>query len=36
MRQNDINEQKCVIAQELTPHEMYAVAGYYGAAYDHE
>ena len=32
MRQNDINEQMRVIAHELTPDEMHAVAGYYGAA----
>ena len=32
MRQNDINEQMRVIARELTPAEMHAVAAYYGAA----
>ena len=32
MRQNDINEQMRVIAHELTPTEMHAVAVYYGAA----
>jgi cytochrome c553 len=32
MRQNDINEQMRVIAQQLTPAEMHAVAVYYGAA----
>ena len=31
MRQNDINQQMRVIAQELTPAEMHAVAAYYGA-----
>ena len=31
MRQNDINEQMRVIAHELRPHEMHALAGYYGA-----
>jgi cytochrome c553 len=31
MRQNDINEQMRVIAQQLTPAEMHAVAVYYGA-----
>jgi cytochrome c553 len=31
MRQNDINEQMRVIAYELKPNEMHAVAGYYGA-----
>jgi len=31
MRQNDINEQMRVIAHELTPAEMHAVAAYYGA-----
>jgi cytochrome c553 len=36
MRQNDINEQMRVIAQELTPDEMHAVAVYYGAADSHE
>jgi cytochrome c553 len=36
MRQNDINEQMRVIAQELTPVEMRAVAAYYGAAQSHE
>jgi cytochrome c553 len=30
MRQNDINEQMRVIAAELTPDEMHAVALYYG------
>ena len=32
MRQNDINEQMRVIARELKPSEMHAVAGYYGGA----
>jgi cytochrome c553 len=32
MRQNDINQQMRVIAHELTPAEMHAVAVYYGAA----
>jgi cytochrome c553 len=36
MRQNDINEQMRVIAHELTPVEMHAVALYYGAADSHE
>jgi cytochrome c553 len=36
MRQNDINEQMRVIARELKPNEMHAVAGYYGAANDRE
>jgi len=36
MRQNDINEQMRVIAQELTPNEMHALAGYYAAAGDRE
>ncbi|HWS63391.1 MAG TPA: c-type cytochrome [Steroidobacteraceae bacterium] len=36
MRQNDINEQMRVIAHELTPNEMHAVAVYYGAADSHE
>ncbi len=36
MRQNDINEQMRVIAHELTPDEMHAVAVYYGAADSHE
>jgi cytochrome c553 len=36
MRQNDINEQMRVIAHELTPDEMHAVAIYYGAADSHE
>jgi cytochrome c553 len=36
MRQNDINEQMRVIAHELKPEEMRAVAGYYGAAGDRE
>ena len=31
MRQNDINQQMRVIAHELTPAEMHAVAAYYGA-----
>ena len=31
MRQNDINEQMRVIAHELTPDEMHALAAYYGA-----
>jgi cytochrome c553 len=31
MRQNDINEQMRVIAHELTPNEMHALAAYYGA-----
>jgi hypothetical protein len=31
MRQNDINQQMRVIAHELTPTEMHAVAAYYGA-----
>jgi cytochrome c553 len=31
MRQNDINEQMRVIAHELRPGEMHALAGYYGA-----
>ncbi len=31
VRQNDINEQMRVIAHELKPDEMHAVAGYYGA-----
>jgi len=31
MRKNDINEQMRVIAQQLTPAEMHAVAVYYGA-----
>ena len=35
MRQNDINEQMRVIAHELTPGEMHALAVYYGAA-DHK
>jgi len=30
-RQNDINQQMRVIAHELTPSEMHAVAAYYGA-----
>jgi cytochrome c553 len=30
MRQNDINEQMRVIAHELKPNEMHAIAGYYG------
>jgi cytochrome c553 len=34
IRQNDINEQMRVIAHELTPDEMHALAVYYGAA-DH-
>jgi cytochrome c553 len=33
-RQNDINEQMRVIAQELTPNEMHAVARHYGTAGD--
>jgi cytochrome c553 len=36
MRQNDINEQMRVIARELTPAEMHALAVYYGAADSHE
>jgi cytochrome c553 len=36
MRQNDINEQMRVIAHELTPAEMHAVAVFYGAADSHE
>jgi cytochrome c553 len=36
MRQNDINEQMRMIAHELTPAEMHAVAVYYGAAVSHE
>jgi hypothetical protein len=36
MRQNDINEQMRVVAHELTPDEMHAVAVYYGAADSHE
>jgi cytochrome c553 len=32
MRQNDINEQMRVIAHELKPNEIHAVAGYYGTA----
>jgi len=36
MRQNDINEQMRVIAHELTPNEMHAVAVFYGAADSHE
>jgi cytochrome c553 len=32
MRKNDINEQMRVIAHELTPDEMHAVAGFYGDA----
>ena len=35
-RRNDINEQMRVIAHELKPEEMHAVAGYYGAADDRE
>jgi cytochrome c553 len=35
-RRNDINEQMRVIAHELRPDEMHAVAGYYGAAGDRE
>jgi len=35
-RQNDINEQMRVIAHELKPNEMHAVAGYYGAAGAHQ
>jgi cytochrome c553 len=35
-RRNDINEQMRVIAHELKPDEMHAVAGYYGAAGDLE
>ena len=35
-RRNDINEQMRVIAHELKPSEMHAVAGYYGAAAEHE
>ena len=31
IRRNDINEQMRVIARELTPEEMHAVAAYYGA-----
>ncbi len=30
MRQNDINEQMRVIAQQLTPSEVHAIASYYG------
>jgi cytochrome c553 len=33
MRQNDINEQMRVIAQELTADEMHALAAFYGAAH---
>ena len=36
MRQNDINEQMRVIAHELTPFEMRAVAAYYGVAQSHD
>ncbi len=36
MRRNDINEQMRVIAQELKADEIHAVAGYYGAAVEHE
>ena len=36
MRQNDINEQMRAIAQELKPDEMHAVAGFYGAAVEHD
>jgi cytochrome c553 len=36
VRQNDINEQMRVIAHELKPNEMHAVAGYYGTAGEHE
>jgi len=36
MRRNDINEQMRAIAQELKPDEIHAVAGYYGAAVEHE
>jgi cytochrome c553 len=36
MRQNDINEQMRVIAHELTPAEMHAVAAYYGKTDSHE
>ena len=32
MRKYDINEQMRVIAQELTPDEMHAVAAYYGGS----
>jgi cytochrome c553 len=35
-RRNDINEQMRVIAHELKPEEMHAVAGYYGAADDRQ
>jgi hypothetical protein len=35
-RHCDINQQMRVIAQELKPHEMHAVAGYYGAAGDRD
>ena len=35
-RQNDINEQMRVIAHELRPNEMLAVAGFYGTAGEHE
>jgi cytochrome c553 len=36
MRQNDINEQMRVIAHELTPDEMHALALYYGKATSHD
>jgi cytochrome c553 len=36
VRQNDINEQMRVIAHELKPNEMHAVAGFYGTAGEHE
>jgi cytochrome c553 len=36
VRLNDINEQMRVIAHELKPNEMHAVAGYYGTAGEHE
>ena len=36
VRQNDINEQMRVIAHELKPNEMHAVARHYGTAGEHE
>ncbi|MGO9995795.1 MAG: c-type cytochrome [Steroidobacteraceae bacterium] len=36
MRKNDINEQMRVIAQQLTPGQMHALAVYYGAEDRHE
>jgi cytochrome c553 len=36
MRQNDINEQMRVIAHELTPEEMHALALYYGVTHSQD